>query len=332
MSKKTFTPSTVKETPKTYYNAAHRDMIRRVVTFTFDPQNIAITNLVPEWKEALTVLRDKLFLIDDLFRQKALPITWAGLDKRKAKEALATESFAIMAPVNSWALKNRLATLFELTKASNSDLFYGKYSFLVDTSKEAYEAIDAVIDELEPIGITAAMLTAWNTKITAMENALSLTGNARAGRKTLNSQIQKELYNAVFMCIDQLDSLSVAYKATHPTYFTDYHNNRKLQPLGTTHTKLRVFVTDDLHQPIYDAFVNIPELGISGITTVSGDCTLYVPYGVHEATVSYNGKIVNTGPMQFTKGHTVTKKYVFETAQFDLPEHKPEKKKALVKK
>lgn len=241
-------------------------------------------------------------------------------------------SYAIMAPVNSWAFKNRNADLFEITRASNSYLFYGTYGYLVDTSKEAHSAITKVIAQLAPINVTQEMLDQWKEKIDAMENALSLTGNARAGRKTLNSQIQKELYNAVFMCIDQLDSLSVAYKATHPTYFTDYHNNRKLQPLGTTHTKLRVFVTDELQQPIYDAFVNIPELGISGITTVSGDCTLYVPYGVHEATVSYNGKIVNTGPMQFTKGHTVTKKYVFETAQFDLPEHKPEKKKALVKK
>lgn len=85
MSKKSFTPSTVNQTPKTYYNASYRDMIRRVISFVFSPTNIVVTNLVPEWKSALADLRDRLFLIDDLFRQKALLITWAGLDKRKLK-------------------------------------------------------------------------------------------------------------------------------------------------------------------------------------------------------------------------------------------------------
>lgn len=332
MPQKKFTPSTANNTPKTYYSPAHRDMIRNVVSFAFSPQNLPITNLVPNWKEAMTALSDKLILIDDYFFQKALPIKWAGLDKRVLKNDLANTSFGIMSPVNSYAMQKQDSKLYEVTNFSHSSLFYGKYNFLVDTTRKAHAAINAVIGDLAPIGVTPAMLSDWQKKIDDMQDALSLVMNTRSSRKTLNSAIQDELRNAVFMCIDQLDALSVAYKTTHPSYFTDYHNNRKLNPYGTTHTKLRVIATDELKQPVYDAVVRIPALGLEGRTTISGDCTLYVPRGVHEAMVSYNGATRETGPIEFIKGHTVTKKIEFAPAGFVVPEHAPQTSAEFVNK
>jgi len=86
---------------------------------------------------------------------------------------------------------------------------------------------------LTPFGTTGEGLTKLEAAITAFEAALALPRDVINRRKTITGLIRDEIKIVCTTLREELDPLMRQFEATHPQFYTDYHNARALVDLPT---------------------------------------------------------------------------------------------------
>ena len=96
-----------------------------------------------------------------------------------------------------------------------------------------HDEANAVVASLADYGVTAAVLTSFQTAIDTYVRAISAPRNAITERKTATTELKLLLTETNQSLMLRLDSLVEQYREPQPAFYMDYHNARIIVDLGT---------------------------------------------------------------------------------------------------
>jgi hypothetical protein len=290
--------------------SVRENMIRALVAFALSAANIATTTLVAAFLAIINTLKTNIDSIDALRASIAQAITGWAAQKKALKTALVEMSATIMKAVYAYAVATGDDVLAAKMKISRSGLYKMKYVDLITFVQGAIALVSPLVSSLGDYGVTAAMITLWQTTVDKLEQVVSTPKNAIANREAVNKDIQSILQQCMLLLTEQADQLALMFKDINVNYYNQYFANRKLNP-HTLHTQLRATVNDELNQPIQFATVTIDDTVLTGTTDALGYCLITkIPFGWHSVTVTAGENTKTWGPFEFKKGHSLTKHFV----------------------
>ncbi len=220
---------------------AKLNMYNAVVTHC--ESNSAIVASVPAFQTAFNNFQDVYSSILETAQLEAQVIAGIAMDKSSLRKELAQQGADIAAAVYAFATAANNNTLKEQVNFSVSDLIHQKDELLGPVCTNISTAANDNIAGLAGYGITAAVLTDFNTLIgnymlavSAPRNAVTLRSSYSDGLKDLFKQGDDILKN-------QMDKIVNQFKNTEPLFYATYKNNRIILDAGTSTTEAEGIIT-----------------------------------------------------------------------------------------
>lgn len=270
--------------------------------------NPAIVATVVAFQTTITSFKAKVSSIQTIAQQEAQVISGVATDKKVLRDSLCQQGADIAAVVYAYAASTGNNTLKEAMAFSKSDLRNMRDDQLAPSCNNIHDAASTNLVALAPYGITAAMLTSFNTLITNYSAAVPKPRNATSLRKTYAAELKTLFSEADDMLKNQLDKTAVQFKAAHLEFYTAYKNNRIIIDPGTSVTQLVGTVTDaNKNTPLNAANVSVQEQDYKTTTKADGTYLLKIPVpGDYKIIFSHQGYITNADGVTITLGQTST--------------------------
>lgn len=310
---------------KSNFRRIHREMMNVVNVFAFAPENISVTEGSPLLSSVFTVFKERTEVINGLAAEVALPVTGNAVQKGLAKTDVINHGLGFLGSLANFALsKNDQVMYAQVSKYSPSGLEALTGGNLAGYMQEAIDIANAIPpDQLAPFAITPALISSLQLKVTALAYLSSSTAAAIALRKARNKDLKEKMIEAMMMLYNEVDPAVQTVRATHPLYFNNYRNARKLRHNGHVITKIRAIVKDELLQPVAGVKVSVNEMSLSVFTNADGEALLHVPFGLYTLTLTSGDKTITSPPVKAKKGQSVTLHFTMAPSGFILPDHLP---------
>jgi len=320
------------------FNSAHQNMLSAVVTFATNAANIAITQSIAAFLAIINALKVKL---DDIIKIQGdinNPVTGVADQKELAKNTLVQTSILIMHSVYAYAMKNNNAELAAKMNVSKSKMERMKDSVLTGTVDAAIANVTEVLANLGAYNIDQDLLDAWKGKLKNFTDMVSDPKIAHDGIDVFRNKLQDLLRASVILMYNEADTVAMQYKLNNIDYYRGYRKARKLQPL-VKHTKLRILVTTEQGMPVNGIIVTQDKSSNYIVTDINGRADLYIQIpkgteiatnGIYSFTLSKDTMNIKTGDIEIKKGSTVTKNFVWNENNFEIPDAPAAVEKELV--
>jgi hypothetical protein len=216
-------------------------------------------------------------------------------DKKKKRTAMTALAMLVKGAVQAYAASVSDNTLFESVNFSETKLKYGKSTTALSRASVIYTAANGILPQLASFGITAQILTNYQTAITDFEQFISAPKQAIVERVGANKDENKLINEADAILLNEMDKLMDNFKDTAPQFFMDYFDSRKITDLATHFTKFKIGVTwkDTPQQPVYGATVSARSLTTNHVfdftSDVNGIAEEKVIHDVYDITVTKPG-------------------------------------------
>lgn len=241
--------------------------------------------------------------IGEIATQVALQlINHTGLTEQKntVRAALEGQAFIIGAACCSYASANSNTDLYNRCNYKKSALskFRDAEILGVCTNLRADAAANATA--LVPFGVTAAVLTNFQTNITAFSNIMKIPTEAIAKRAAATDKIAKLLPEILDIVETRLDNDIVSMSLTQPNFVEVYNNVRLINSSPTTTLSLTITVLDSAtNLPIPNVDLEIVGENITRKTSARG-------YNRVQNLVAGNHSIQAVHPNYVTKTESFT--------------------------
>lgn len=227
-------------------------------------------------------------------------------EKNNVKTDLINKAFVIAAACCSYAAATSKPELFSKCNLTKSDFIHYKEAELIGVCTNIFTDANANVAALAPYGVTAAILTSFQTNITAFSGVTRNPVTAIAKRTTATAEIARLLPEIIQLVETRLDKDMVALSLTQPAFYDTYSNVRYLNLSPTTTMSLTTTVLEkDTNVPI--ANVNIEIVG-EGITRVSSDrgynTVLNLVSGPHTISATHPNYVTQNVPFTIVSGET----------------------------
>jgi hypothetical protein len=183
---------------------------------------------IPALVAQVANLDASLGLIDQLVQAQQSDTSGITLDKKKVLEQMIDKALQVAGALKAWASEqsdNTLQTKADITRSSFLSVRDEKRD---DVAQEIHNLANTHIVALAPYGITAATLTALQTRIDAYQFIVVGPQHAKAQRTTITQALDDEINRASMLLNDRIDGLVEPYKASGTTFYADYQNARKI--------------------------------------------------------------------------------------------------------
>jgi Carboxypeptidase regulatory-like domain len=277
-------------------NEAKLNMYNAVAAFA--QTNAAVINTIPALTTAVAAFNVKRQQLIDAAEQEAQVIVGITQNKTNLKKSLcqtaashAAALFALAASLGDEELKAK-------AKMAASDLFKLKDDELTVKMQNLSADITANQAGLVAYGITPAMLTAFNTLITAYSNAVPSPRNAASIRKAA-AELLKNLFKETDAILKlQVDKIALQFKNTNKPFHDEYRSNRVIVNAPVQNTKLTGTVKASANnQNLADVLVQVLNTAYTGSTNGSGKYLFKVPvsgtFSISFTKTGYVPKTIN---------------------------------------
>jgi hypothetical protein len=217
-------------------------------------------------------------------------------DKKKKRTAMTALAMLVKGAVQAYAASVSDNTLFESVNFSETKLKYGKSTTALSRASVIYTAANGILPQLASFGITAQILTNYQTAITDFEQFISAPKQAIVERVGANKDENKLINEADAILLNEMDKLMDNFKDSAPQFYAQYFENRKITDIATHHTGLKVTILDENDNPVYNAEVK----AMSGtnqydfFSDVTGIADQKLHLGVYNVTVQKAGYQIAT--------------------------------------
>jgi hypothetical protein len=201
-----------------------------------------------------------------------------------------------------WAYDTKNAALMELFDVQKTDFTEGPRADALTKTKLIFDAINANIDDMETIQLSAADVTALNTVIASYEKTQGTTGAAQSYKKG-GTDGMVDIIHQIDETIDLIDKLLPnQYGESHPDMVNEYWNNRAIDRIATRHSGIVVHIADsktgnDLEGAILQLNGKSATSDIYGIAEI-----IKIKSGTFNATVDYNETIITLEKVVIQRG------------------------------
>lgn len=310
---------------KSTFRRIHREMMNVVNVFAFAPENVSVTESSPLLSSVFTVFKERTEVINGLAAEVALPITGNAVQKGLAKTDVIYHGLGLLGSLANFALsKNDQVMYAQVSQYSRSGLEALPGGTLAGYMQEIINMANALPpDELAPFAITPALISSFQLKVSALALLSSSPAAAIALRKARNTDLKEKMIEAMMMLYNQVDPAVQTVRISHPLYFNNYRNARRLRPNGHVITKIRAMVTDEINQPVRGVIVLVNELGLTVNTDAQGEALLHVPFGTYTLTLTSGEQSITSPPVKAKKGQSVTIHFTMAPSGFVIPDFHP---------
>lgn len=213
--------------------------------------NAAIIATVPAFDTSYTSFKAIVSSLDATVQLEAQVLTGIATDKQSLRNTLCQQAADIAAVVYAYAITIGNNELAEEVNFSVSDLKRKRDDELAPTCQNIHDAANDNLAALATFGITAGMLTTFNTLITNYTSKVPATRNAIALRKTYAAAIKTLFKDADNILKKVLDKLAVQFKAANLEFHNTYFNNRIIIDAPTSTTGIKGTINDEAtNQPL----------------------------------------------------------------------------------
>lgn len=226
--------------------------------------NTTIVTTILAFSTAYTSFKAIVSSLDATVQLEAQVITGIATDKKTMKQTLCQQAADIAAVVYAYATTTNNNELAEEVNFSVSDLIRLRDDQTAPTCKNIHDAANDNLAALATYGITAGMLTTFNTLITDYTSKVPATRNTVALRKTYAASIKTLFKDADNILKKVLDKLAVQFKAANLEFHDTYFNNRIIIDAPTSKTGIK--------GTLKDAVTNLP---LSVIATLVLESTTF---------------------------------------------------------
>ncbi len=309
-------------TPTSTFRLMHYIMLQAVVSFALALDNVAITNSIPAFKNIIDRLKAKLAVIAPLLDFNSRPLSGFAHRRKELKTAISQSGSIIMNAVYNYAVSINDTNLQAAMRTSKSALYRLDYTDFTSRMNDALNIIRPLLPNLENFDVTEPQITAIEDHMKEMITIS--TKNIYAARNANKRQIQELLRECMAIIYNEADRQAQSFQKNNFQYFQQYLLNRKLYP-NSRHTKFRVHVTDELHQPVSGVNLTQNETANSISTDINGDATLYIKIEegkkpLYNFTISQASQTKSIGPVQIKKGQTISQTIIIQPSGFILPQ------------
>ena len=153
-------------------------------------------------------------------------------DKQIKEDEMIRQALAIAKPIIAFANVTGNSQLKQEVDYSESELRKSRDTILENKCQIIHDRANTNIGSLAPYGVTAGMVTAYQTAINDYHSLIAGPRSAIAMRKTQTTQLDEKLNAGTLILTGQLDQLVVLFKVSNPTFVSDYTNARIIVDLG----------------------------------------------------------------------------------------------------
>ena len=180
------------------------------------------------WNTNVPVTTTKTLLsakIDLLATQVALQLvnpTGITADKEKARTALEEQAFSLSSAASGYASVTGKGDLYKRCYYTKSDLLRFRDAELMGVCTNLAADCNAELANLGPYGITAPILTTFNTLIAAFGAIMKNPASAIAKRKDATEKIEESIIEIADILDTRMDNLIITLAATQSTFVAIY--------------------------------------------------------------------------------------------------------------
>lgn len=259
--------------------------------------NPTITASVPAFQNAYTQFKTTVADITAHAQLEAQVITGIAIDKTQHKETLCRAAAECATLVYAYAVAQNNPTLKEAVNFSYSELYKIKDDELVPNCQNIYNAAQTHLLQLADYGITPTHLTNLQQHIDNYHLIVPKPRNAKNEKTTQKANITDLFKSADSILKDQLDKISIIFKANNTNFYTTYNNARVIYDPAKHPTQARIYVLDaTTKKPISNATVTLTNLStITATTNAAGEILLKpIPPAKYTITATATGYTTTT--------------------------------------
>jgi hypothetical protein len=172
-------------------------------------------------------------LIGQLAQAQTSPTTGITLDKAMLNGQMIDMALRVAGAVKAFASGANNSTLLAKVDVNKTTFTRARDDLRDDIAQEIHDLANTNIAALGPFGITAATLTALQTRISAYRGAIGSPKIARAQKSTTTSLLETEFTRADMILNDRIDGLVEQFKDSGTTFYSDYKNARRIDDTGS---------------------------------------------------------------------------------------------------
>ncbi len=324
---------------KRYFNTL-LDMFNRVISFTADPQNIAITNSIPALQQGATVtLVNKVNAINALIFPQSQNITGAAIQKRVFKKSATNLTMIVISGTKAFCKATGDENLFKSIDFSATEVYDFKDNEFASKVNGFMTLLTPFQSQLLNYGVQVSNFNDVATAVNLYITWLTTPRSKIEYKETVNKSLKILFKDTNNFVRDILDPIVVTLNISQQQYYFGYRAARKHVPHGLRHNRINATVVNELNQPYVGIQVTVdaytdPDTGktydaVTGNTDINGFATVekFWP-GNRTVTISGPGITTTTfGPYNFKEGNGITETYVCQPDFNNIPASKSEEEK-----
>jgi hypothetical protein len=196
-------------------------------------------------------------------------------DKNNARNQLETQAFILGAACCSYASANNKPDLYNRCHYTRTDLARFRDAELVGVCTNLLADASANVTALVPFGVTATVLTNFQSAITLFASVMKNPTEGIAKRTAATAKIAELLPDALEFLEERLDNDVVAYSLTQPNFVSIYNTVRLINNSPTTTLSLTITVLEAVNKtPIPNVNLEIVGENITRKTSDRGYSTI----------------------------------------------------------
>lgn len=216
--------------------------------------------------------------INNTAGEQSLVTTGVTPDKNVTRESLRTTTVNIAGILYAYAVSVNNIVLQERSRVTYSDVRNAKDDELAERAQNIHDDANAVIASLPPFGITAAVLTSYQTLIDSYAVKSPAPRAAQSQQVALTAQL-KELFKEADATLKNLmDKLMLNFKTSDLEFFNTYTAAREIIDPGSATTKISGTVTNMATAAgITGAIVTVEDQPYTATSNPGGSYELIIP-------------------------------------------------------
>lgn len=227
---------------------------------------------------AQTTLKANIAAISNTSEQQKTVTSGVTPDKNATRETLRTTTVINAGILYAYAVSVNDLILQSIAKLTMSDLKELKDDELADRAQTIHDNANAVIASLPPFGITAAILTSYQTLIDAYSTKAPAPRVAISQQVALTKQIKTLIKETRALCTNTLDKLMLNFKLTDPEFYNTYKAARVIIDPGTIPTQAAGTITDSATtNPVGGVLITVDGQSFVATSQPDGTYSLKIP-------------------------------------------------------
>jgi hypothetical protein len=181
----------------------------------------------------VTNFRNSVNLIGQLAQTQTADTTGIALDKAMLNDQMVDMALRVAGALKAFASDNSNAPLRQQADINKTTFSRARDDMRDDIAQQIHDLGNTNVAQLAPYGVTAATLTALQTRIDAYRAAIGSPRTARAQKSTATDLLATEFDRADMILGDRIDGLIEQFKSSGTTFYSDYKNARKIVQTGS---------------------------------------------------------------------------------------------------